>query len=67
MRFMIIVKSNSSNCAATALPDTDFVAAMQKFNNELSAAGVLLALPAGLLFALRSLAEAHRTAAGLGG
>jgi hypothetical protein len=32
-----------------------------------AAAVALLALPAGLLFALRSLAEAHRTAAGLGG
>lgn len=44
MRFMIIVKSSGSNCAATALPDAEFVTAMQTFNNELAAAGVLLAL-----------------------
>ena len=43
MRFMIIVKS-SGNCASSTAPDAKFVAAMQKFNNDLAAAGVLLAL-----------------------
>ena len=46
MRFMVIVKSvdtDGGNCAA-ATHDADFVAAMQKYNNELTKAGVLLAL-----------------------
>jgi hypothetical protein len=40
---MIIVKSSGS-CASTASPDGKFIADMQKFNNDLAAAGVLLAL-----------------------
>jgi len=43
MRFMVIVKSNGS-CASSATPDSEFIAAMQKFNKDLNAAGVLLAL-----------------------
>jgi hypothetical protein len=43
MRFMIIVKSNG-NCASSAEPDGKFVAEMRKFNDDLAAAGVLLAL-----------------------
>ena len=46
MRFMVIVKSvgtSGGNCAARA-HESDFVAAMQKYNNELTNAGVLLAL-----------------------
>jgi hypothetical protein len=43
MRFMVIVKSNS-DCAAAAAPSSEFVTAMRKFNDELTAAGVLLAL-----------------------
>ena len=43
MRFMIIVKSSGS-CASTAAPDGKFIAEMQKFNQDLTAAGVLLAL-----------------------
>lgn len=43
MRFMIIVKS-SGNCASTSAPDGTFVAEMRKFNDDLAAAGVLLAL-----------------------
>jgi hypothetical protein len=43
MRFMIIVKS-SGNCQTAAEPDGKFVAEMRKFNDELAAAGVLLAL-----------------------
>jgi hypothetical protein len=39
---MVIVKSNG-DCAAAA-PDGNFVAAMSKFNDDLTAAGVLLAL-----------------------
>ncbi len=42
MRFMIIVKSNG-NCASAA-PDSKFITEMQKFNDDLAAAGVLLAL-----------------------
>ncbi len=43
MRFMIIVKPNGKNgeCAAA---DGTFAAEMSKFNDELAAAGVLLAL-----------------------
>ena len=43
MRFMVIVKSNG-NCATAAAPDSNFVTAMRKFNDDLAAAGVLLAL-----------------------
>ena len=43
MRFMIIVKPNG-NCASSIEPDGKFVADMRKFNDELAAAGVLLAL-----------------------
>ena len=46
MRFMVIVKSVGTadgNCAA-GTHESDFVAAMQKYNNELTNAGVLLAL-----------------------
>jgi hypothetical protein len=43
MRFMVIVKSNS-NCATAAAPDGKFIGEMRKFNDELTAAGVLLAL-----------------------
>ena len=43
MRFMIIVKS-SGNCQTSAEPDGKFVADMRKFNDDLTAAGVLLAL-----------------------
>ena len=43
MRFMVIVKSSGS-CASTAAPDGEFIAEMQKFNKDLHAAGVLLAL-----------------------
>ena len=53
MRFMVIVKSNS-DCTAAA-PNGDFLAAMRKFNNELTAAGVVLAIEG-----LRPLAEGVR-------
>ena len=43
MRFMVIVKSNG-NCASAGAPDSQFIAAMQQFNRDLHAAGVLLAL-----------------------
>ena len=43
MRFMVIVKSNGS-CASSSVPDGQFIAEMQKFNKDLNAAGVLLAL-----------------------
>jgi hypothetical protein len=46
MRFMVIVKSvgtSGGDCAAGA-HESDFEAAMQKYNNELTNAGVLLAL-----------------------
>jgi hypothetical protein len=46
MRFMAIVKSvgtSGGDCAAGA-HESDFAAAMQKYNNELTNAGVLLAL-----------------------
>ena len=43
MRFMVIVKSNGS-CASSAAPESEFIAAMQKFNKDLNAAGVLLSL-----------------------
>ncbi len=46
MRFMVIVKSvgaAAGNCAAGE-HGADFVAAMQKYNDELTKAGVLLAL-----------------------
>lgn len=43
MRFMVIVKSNGS-CASSSAPDSQFIAEMQKFNKDLNAAGVLLAL-----------------------
>jgi hypothetical protein len=45
MRFMIIVKnSTSGGCASSAMPDGEFLAAMQKFNEELAKAGALVAL-----------------------
>lgn len=46
MRFMVIVKSvgaSGGNCAGSG-HDSEFVAAMQKYNNDLTKAGVLLAL-----------------------
>lgn len=43
MRFMIIVRPNG-NCATSLEPDSKFVADMRKFNDDLAAAGVLLAL-----------------------
>ena len=53
MRYMVIVKSvgtSGGNCAGGA-HEPEFVAAMQKYNNDLTQAGVLLALeglhPAG--------------------
>lgn len=63
MRFMVIVKSVSTaggDCAA-GKHESDFVAAMQKYNNELANAGVLLALEG-----LRPIAEGvhMRAAAG---
>lgn len=42
MRFMIIVKS-SPESEAGALPDSEMIAAMGRYNEELIAAGVLLA------------------------
>ena len=43
MRFMVIVKTGR-DCAAGKLPSKEFMAAMGKYNEELSKAGVLLAL-----------------------
>ncbi len=42
MRFMVIVKA-TKNSEAGRLPSPDLLAAMGKFNEELSKAGVLLA------------------------
>lgn len=63
MRFMVIVKSvgtSGGNCAAGE-HNSEFVAAMQKFNNELTTAGVLLALEG-----LRPVAEGVRRQAAAG-
>jgi len=56
MRFMVIVKSigTASNCAA-GTHESDFVSAMQKYNDDLTKAGVLLALEG-----LRPIAEGIR-------
>src|SRR5687768_1402956 len=43
MRFMVIVKANSDS-EAGQMPDNDLLAAMGKYNEELSKAGVLLDL-----------------------
>lgn len=46
MRFMVIVKSvgtSGGNCAGGA-HEPEFIAAMQKYNNDLTKAGVLVAL-----------------------
>jgi hypothetical protein len=63
MRFMVIVKSigtSGGDCAA-GTHESDFAAAMQKYNNDLTNAGVLLALEG-----LRPIAEGvhMRAAAG---
>ena len=42
MRFMILVKANADS-EAGGLPDESLVAAMQKYNEELVAAGVMVA------------------------
>jgi hypothetical protein len=63
MRYMVIVKSvgaSEGNCAAGA-HESDFAAAMQKYNNELTRAGVLLALEG-----LRPVAEGVRRRAAAG-
>ena len=44
MRFMIIIKSTPELEKKDAVPDPQFMADMGKYNEELSKAGVLLAL-----------------------
>ena len=44
MRFMVIVKSTPESEKAGALPDPQLLLEMGKYNEELSKAGVLLAL-----------------------
>ena len=44
MRFMVIVKATPESEKEGALPDPQLMAEMGKFNEELSKAGVLLAL-----------------------
>ena len=44
MRFMVIVKSTPESEKEGALPDPELMAEMGKYNEELSKAGVLLAL-----------------------
>ena len=42
MRFMVIVKADK-NSEAGAMPSTEMLAAMGKFNEEMAKAGVMLA------------------------
>jgi hypothetical protein len=44
MRFMVIVKASAESEKEGALPDPQLLAEMGKFNEELSKAGILLAL-----------------------
>ena len=44
MRFMVIAKATPESEKSGALPDPQFLADMGKYNEELSKAGVLLAL-----------------------